>query len=93
MNIGVVMKLKSLFKKNIFTHIPSSNKNIYSICKMYVDRFNGDNDDNILTNGEFHLMRQVLPIANTVFDIGANIGHWSKLALEINPNMKLHCLN
>ena len=36
-------------------------------------------------------MRQVLHKCNTVFDVGANIGHWAKLALQINPDLNLHC--
>jgi len=36
-------------------------------------------------------MRAVLPKCASVFDVGANIGDWTALALEINPKLKIHC--
>jgi len=64
---------------------------VYRICKRYVDRYNGDNDDNIHRNGELRLMQKVLPQSAIVFDVGANIGDWAALALCINPNLEIHC--
>ena len=43
------------------------------------------------TNGELHLMRRILPQCQTVFDIGANVGAWTKLALQVNPHLSVHC--
>jgi FkbM family methyltransferase len=68
-----------------------ANSMIYRLCKRYVDRYNSENNDNIHTNGELRLMRAVLPQCTTVFDVGANIGDWSALALKINPQLKIHC--
>ena len=66
-------------------------KQIFSLCKRYVNRYNGENNDNIKTNGEMRLMRSVLPHCKIVFDVGANSGDWTDLALKINPNLKIHC--
>lgn len=68
-----------------------SHKYLYSYCRRYVDLYNSENDDNIHTNGELRLIRAVLPRCKTVFDVGANIGEWSKLALEIKPELRIHC--
>jgi hypothetical protein len=67
------------------------NNLIYRICNRYVGLYNAENNDNIQTNGEMRLMRIVLPQCAIVFDVGANIGDWSALALEINPQLQIHC--
>jgi len=36
-------------------------------------------------------MHQTLVNCHTIFDVGANIGDWAALALNINPSLKLHC--
>jgi len=36
-------------------------------------------------------MKRNLGKCRTVFDIGANIGEWTNLALKINQNIELHC--
>ena len=64
---------------------------LYRICKRYVDRYNSENNGDILTNGEFRLMQTVLPQCATVFDVGANVGDWTALALNINPRLQIHC--
>jgi len=44
-------------------------------------------------NGELHLMKDIFRHLSclTVFDVGANIGEWTELALRINPNLNIHC--
>jgi FkbM family methyltransferase len=32
-----------------------------------------------------------IPNSSIVFDIGANVGNWSKFAINIAPNIQLHC--
>lgn len=80
----------SLFRA-LFDLLPSNNSSLYSLFNHYVCRYNGESNGNIETNGELRLMREVLPKCNTVFDIGANKGHWAKLSLQINPCLNLHC--
>ncbi|MFH2069034.1 MAG: FkbM family methyltransferase [Candidatus Omnitrophota bacterium] len=67
------------------------NNQIFSFCKRYVNRYNNENNDNIHNNGELRLMRLLLPHCKVVFDIGANLGDWTVLALKINPRLKIHC--
>ena len=87
----IKMPIGSFFKQKVLSVIPSYNKKIYNICKRYVDMYNGDNDVDFLTNGELYLMRRALLECHTVFDIGANVGHWAALALQTNPHLSLHC--
>jgi len=77
-------------KRRLFDLIPA-NHQLYHFCKRYVDFYSGENNQNMLTNGELRFMRQVLPQCNVVFDVGANIGDWTALALRINPQLTIHC--
>jgi FkbM family methyltransferase len=42
-------------------------------------------------NGEFRFMQRNLPRCETIFDIGANVGQWTALALRVNPKGNIHC--
>jgi FkbM family methyltransferase len=71
--------------------VSPGNPAVHAACQHYVNRFRGQNDSTIETNGELRFMRERLPACGTVFDVGANVGDWAKLALGINPSMTLHC--
>jgi len=78
--------------KHFLTKVPAPhNRRLYTLCKRYVDRYNGENNNDPETNGEFFLMQTMLPRCKTVFDIGANVGHWTARALQINPALEIHC--
>lgn len=77
--------------RSILDVLPAYNGVLYQSFRRYVDRYNSDNNDNIMCNGELRFMRERLVKCTTVFDVGANIGDWSALALEINPALNLHC--
>lgn len=62
----------------------------YRLCRQFVDRSAGDNDGLISRNGERLFADCVLPCCRTVFDVGANIGDWTALALAINPGLSIH---
>jgi len=85
-----MIKYSSL-KQIIWSLIPSQNRLCYHLCKKYVDRYNGENNDNMRTNGERRFIKTILPQCATVFDVGANIGDWTAMALEINPRLQIHC--
>lgn len=82
--------LQRLLARIVFPVLPESDA-IYRLCRQYVDRYNGENNDDIATNGELRFMRQVLPRCTTVLDVGANVGDWAALALQINPRLGVHC--
>ncbi len=80
-----------MIKHSLWNAIPSRNCHLYALCKRYVDRYNSENNDNIHTNGEWRFMQTILPQCATVFDVGANVGDWTALALDINPRLVIHC--
>jgi FkbM family methyltransferase len=71
--------------------VPSDSRMVYRLAKRYVDLYNGDNDCDMRRNGELRLMQHYLPQCETVFDVGANVGQWTTLALRINPKANIHC--
>lgn len=87
------MDLKShLYRtKKLFDNIPQNSEFIYRICKRYVDQYNGESNCNINSNGELFFLKRNLSASDVVFDVGANIGEWSKLALDVNNKIELHC--
>jgi len=75
---------------SLIDHLPSSML-LYRFCRRYVNHFNSENNCDMHSNGELRLLQDLLPKCTTVFDVGANVGEWSELALTINPNLNLHC--
>jgi|SRR5438128_4603378 len=75
----------------LFGLIPSESVLLYRACRRYVDRYNGENNSDIRTNGELRFMQRVLPRCQTVFDVGANVGDWTALALSISSGLAVHC--
>ena len=71
--------------------VPAKSALLYRICSKYIDQHNGENNSDIYTNGELWLMSYIIPQCRTVFDIGANVGDWSALALAVNPGLNVHC--
>jgi FkbM family methyltransferase len=75
----------------LFPRLPAYDPTLYRLCQHYVDRYRGENNSDIRTNGELQLLQQVLPNCRIVFDVGANVGSWTALALTINPQIIVHC--
>ena len=65
-------------------------KLFFLFCRYYVNRYSGDNNCDMATNGEFRWLREVAPHCMTVFDVGANVGDFAASALESNPQMSVH---
>jgi FkbM family methyltransferase len=64
---------------------------LYRFCRRVVDYRRGENDDDMRANGELTFMRQRLPSASVVFDVGANVGDWTACALGVNARAEYHC--
>lgn len=90
-NRRMLVKLARAFARGLFEAVPANCPLLYRACRAYVDRFNGDNNDDIKANGEKCTLRRVLPGCKVVFDVGANVGQWTKLALSVNPAIQVHC--
>jgi FkbM family methyltransferase len=71
--------------------VPSRSPLLYDFCRRYVARYNGENNPDMRSNGELWLMKSVLPRCSTIFDVGANVGDWTAMALSFNPKMTAHC--
>lgn len=63
----------------------------YKACLLYISSLSGENNADLRTNGELRLLKNNLPSCKVVFDVGANIGTWTKLALEYNSRAAIHC--
>ena len=85
------MNLKRNLIRRWVTACPADDSHVYEVCQAYVNRYRGDNNEDIHNNGELRLLQERLPTAKVVFDVGANVGKWAKLALGINPGLQLHC--
>jgi FkbM family methyltransferase len=80
----------SILLKNLMNKLPLA-RLIYRFYQRYISRINGENNSDMHSNGELHWLKEVLPNCRTVFDVGANIGNWTALALENNLNLEIHC--
>lgn len=79
-----------LILRNILSRLSPDDPVAYKLCRQFVDHSAGDNDGLIARNGERLLAGHVLPRCKTVFDVGANVGDWTRLALDINPDLRVH---
>lgn len=70
--------------------VPRS-RTLYKLARFYCNAYTGDNNSDMHTNGEARAMRRLLTASHTVFDVGANVGDWSKLALSIKSSLHIHC--
>jgi FkbM family methyltransferase len=77
--------------REAFRRLPPQDELVAMECQRYLDRYRGENDTQIHSNGELHLMNKVLRNCRAVFDVGANVGEWATIALGINPTLELHC--
>ena len=88
---GSVTRARSYFRRGLLSLVPAHSPLVYRLAKRYVDLYNGDNNGDMKTNGELRFMRRNLPQCKTIFDIGANVGEWTALALSANPTANIHC--
>ncbi len=61
-----------------------------AFCRLFLRAFENCNYD-MMTNGEAWLLRCLAPLGpRVVFDVGANVGHWSALAAATLPGAVIH---
>jgi len=63
---------------------------LFKFCSKYIDMWYGDNNYNRQTNGEYRLLKILVPKAKVIFDVGANVGDYSNEILKINPLAIIH---
>lgn len=77
------------YKQLFYRYAPISHR-LKHLCEQYENLVMGEIMCDIRYDGELDLMRVLLPHCRSVFDVGFNLGDWSALALEINPNLQIH---
>jgi FkbM family methyltransferase len=83
--------LKSLVNKTLLNwERPIYSPALYKFCMRYLDLWYGDNNFDRTTNGEYRILKMLIPKATVVFDVGANVGDYSGEILSINPSVSIH---
>jgi len=49
----------------------------YEICRHHANKEFAENRSDFNTNGEFWLLKTILPELKTVFDVGSHVGKWA----------------
>lgn len=62
-------------------------------CRRFLDRYENANDYAFESNGEQFVLQTLARHHNftCIFDVGANVGDWAKLAHQACPRAKIHC--
>ena len=86
-------KLKWLVYRRLLKFARSGrlSPSVHILCKTFEDRFNGENNSELETNGELKFLREHGVRSSVFFDVGANRGGWSERVLEVNPAAVIHC--
>ncbi|NHI94804.1 MAG: FkbM family methyltransferase [Candidatus Lokiarchaeota archaeon] len=84
------MNLLNEISRFVSSKIPRNNT-LYNFFKFYIENFDGENNSNMVNNGELRLLKRILPKLKVIFDIGANIGDWTKIALTIKKDLNIYC--
>lgn len=63
---------------------------LFKLSRLYVNFYEGQDDPEFETNGEARTLRKLLPGCTVAFDVGAHVGDWTALALEIEPSLQVH---
>lgn len=71
--------------------IRNPRKILYSACQKYIYHYNGYSYD-FNKNGEREIFNRLnLLQLECIFDVGANVGDWTKIALDTFPHATIHC--
>jgi FkbM family methyltransferase len=61
-------------------------------CRRFIDCIENAHNYDFDSNGEAHLLRQLAsPESRVVFDVGANVGDWARMARRAMPAAAIHC--
>lgn len=65
-------------------------KFLYELARLYMKKYNGSSQ-NMAKNGEEYLLKVLSEgSVETIFDVGANIGGWTRLARRYFPKASIH---
>jgi FkbM family methyltransferase len=83
--------LISLKETIILAAVKRNNRFLYRAARQVANRYRGENNCDMATNGEQWLMSKTLPVAAVIFDVGANEGDWTAAATHLNHQGAYHC--
>ncbi len=64
---------------------------IHHLFYLYNATVDGEDNGDMAINGERRVLERFAPDCRVVFDVGANRGDWTELALAANPALTVHC--
>jgi len=73
-----------IHKLNLISKLP------LKFFNFYIDASHNNNNSNMLTNGEFEVIKKFVGNCDQLFDIGAGDGEYINLALKINPQLLVY---
>jgi FkbM family methyltransferase len=73
-----------------FSRFAPRSQKLYYLCRRYCDWMDGENNGNFHTNGEFAFLKSQIFDCSIIFDVGANEGNWTRMALALNPAAVIH---
>jgi FkbM family methyltransferase len=59
--------------------------------KRFLDAYYNENESDMRINGEADFLARNKNALRVVFDVGANVGEWTKHVLALNPHAEVHC--
>ena len=65
-------------------------RSIHLMCRLYEAWYRGDGEYAPERSGELLVLQHLMPQCSVVFDVGANVGDWTRSALEINSGATFH---
>jgi FkbM family methyltransferase len=63
---------------------------VYKASQKIIDYHDNLNNCELETNGELSFLQSIVPEANVVFDVGANVGDWTELVTGLNGQAKVY---
>ena len=76
--------------KKVFKAISNPRHALYRFAKNYISKYEGFSYD-FNNNGEKQLIEKLKTVdIKTVFDVGANVGGWTNIALKNFPNARIY---
>lgn len=77
----IAEKILSLISKNYY---------VYKASQKIVSFHNNENNPNFASNGESVFLKNYAPSANVIFDVGANVGTWTRLTHAHSPQAQIY---
>lgn len=80
--------MKKIIRKIIY--FLSKSELLYRLSRKIADYHRNENNCDIKTNGELDFIKKNRKKFKTIFDVGANIGEWTRLVSDIVPESRIY---